>query len=185
MNPFNSRQLVTIIVFGISMFLVPACSDSNPQSTIPDIATESVVSKPNPTAIPSKEPTPEPPDMLFRYITAVQQLNAAQYKEAISSFDMVIRVLPDLTKAYLYRAIAHHKEKQTELALEDLDKAISIKSDFADAYRYRAIINSESGDFRLALTDLENALQFYNEQGDTRGAVEIQQMIRQSLEPQP
>ena len=71
------------------------------------------------------------------------------------------------------------------MALEDLDKAIAIKSDFADAYRYRAIINSESGNFRLALIDLENALQFYNEQGDTRGAVEVQQMIRQSLELSP
>ena len=94
---------------------------------------------PEPTATP--EPTSEPPDMLFTYTQAVQLLGAAQYEEAITAFDRVIRVLPEFAKAYNYRGVAYFHQERWELALEDFDKSIELKNTLPEVFRNRASVH--------------------------------------------
>jgi len=46
------------------------------------------------------------PDVLFRYMGAVNSLYAGQNDEAIPAFDLIIRVHPDMARAYYYRGLA-------------------------------------------------------------------------------
>ena len=131
--------------------------------------------KPDPTATP--EPTSEPPDMLFTYTQAVQLLGAAQYEEAVTAFDRVIRVLPEFARAYNYRGIAYFHQERWELALEDFDKSIELKKTFPDVFRNRASVHREMGNTRSAIEDLELALKLYREIGDIQSVNEIETIL--------
>ena len=138
---------------------------------------------PTPEPTPSPEPTSEPPDMLFRYLQAVQLLNAAQYEDAITSFDIVLRVLPDLAIAYNYRGVAYYHEEQYELALEDFDKSIELKKTSPTPFLNRATLHDKLGNTRLAIEDLEAALELYREAGNSSGVSAVQRQLERTAGP--
>ena len=121
--------------------------------------------------------------MLFRYTQAVQLLNAAQYEEAISSFDIVLRVLPDLAIAYNYRGVAYYHEEQYDLALENFDKAIELKKTSPTPFLNRSALHRKLGNTRLAIQDLEVALELYRESGNTSGIDAVQRQLNQAAGP--
>ena len=139
--------------------------------------------EPTPVPSPTPEPTAEPPDMLFRYLQAVQLLNAAQYEEAITSFDIVLRVLPDLAIAYNYRGVAYYHEEQYELALEDFDKSIELKKTSPTPFLNRATLHDKLGNTRKAIEDLEAALELYREAGNASGVSAVQRQLERTAGP--
>ncbi len=142
---------------------------------------------PEPTTIPEPTPTPEPtatatvtpepPDVLFRYMAGVNLLNAAQYDEAVSSFDMVIRVLPEMAKAYHYRGLAHYNEDRFELALEDFTKAIDLKPVFPEAFKNRGVLHLNQDNVRQGIEDLEEAIRLFENQGNLFAAAKAQSIL--------
>jgi len=121
--------------------------------------------------------------MLFRYMQAVHLLNAAQYEEAISSFDIVLRVLPDLAIAYNYRGVAYYHEEQYELALEDFDKSIELKNTSPTPFLNRATLHDKLGNTRKAIEDLESALELYREAGNSSGVSAVQRQLQRTAGP--
>ena len=139
----------------------------------------------SPTATPTPSPTPEPPDVLFRYMRAVQLLDAAQYEEAIPQFDLVIRVIPDLALAYHGRALAHYQREvpSPDLAMKDLDKAIELDPDLADAYRNRGVLRLNGDDREGGIDDLQKALTLYLGEGEAGKAALIRTMLERRRGP--
>jgi len=184
------KNLINFIPYSLTLiFIISSCSvDSESVEVIHTSQPSPTISNPTPipTAIPTEtpkpsakvEPTSKPPDVLFQYTKAVQLLNAAQYKEAITSFDLVLRVLPDLARAYNYRAVAYFNEKQYESALNDLNKSIELKSTFPPAYTNRAAVHIELGKTRLAIDDLEKALELHTKAGNIEGINSVQRIIK-------
>ena len=123
-------------------------------------------------------PTPETPDVLFRYLSAVQMLRASLYEDAIPQFDMVIRVLPDFAEAYHKRGICYYNENQENLALENFNKAIELKEDFAEAYRDRGVFYRNIGEHQNGMNDLHKALQIYSKREDSEKIEELENLIR-------
>ncbi|MDP7577936.1 MAG: hypothetical protein QGF12_00150 [SAR202 cluster bacterium] len=158
-----------------------------PQPTLIPEPTITAKSTPIPAENSTPSPTPEPPDLLFRYMYAVNLLNAAQYEEAIPQFDLVIRMLPDLALAYNYRARAHYKRDVPNLGLarSDLDKAIELDPNFAEAYRNRGVLKLNEGDEESGVIDLQKAFVLYIDRGDVVKAALIKTTIEQQRAPSP
>ena len=176
--------LVAVLMLACSQTPEPTPVPTQPPEPTP---TPAPTATPEPTVTPEPTPTPEPtaepPDMLFRYTQAVQLLNAAQYEEAISSFDIVLRVLPDLAIAYNYRGVAHYHEEQYDLALEDFDKSIELKKTSPTPFLNRATLHDKLGNTRLAIEDLEAAMELYRESGNAAGVNAVQRQLNQAAGP--
>ncbi len=139
------------------------------------------IPEPTPTPEPTATVTPEPPDVLFRYMAGVNLLSAAQYDEAVSSFDMVIRVLPKMAKAYHYRGLAHYNEERFELALEDFIKAIELKPVFPEAFMNRGVLHLNQGNLSQGIKDLEEAIRLFENQGNLFAAAEAQSILLRAI----
>ena len=157
--------------------LTPALDPPTPEPSAPT---------PEPSApTPEATSTPQTPDVLFRYTSAVQLLNAAQYEDAIPQFDFVIRLLPDLALAYNGRGLAHLEKDNPnlELALEDFDKAVEVDPDFADAYLNRALAHSRAGEQGKSIDDLQKALRLYIEEGEMGNAGLVRTLLERQRSP--
>jgi len=130
-----------------------------------------------PTSEPSPTPTAKPPDVLFKYSSGIQMLEAGQYKEAIPQFDMVIRVLPKFAQAYNGRGLAHFYNDEIDLALEDFNTAIELKPDMADAYMNRVAISLMKEQIPEAVKDMEKALTIYEREGNIDKEKEVRKML--------
>ena len=86
--------------------------------------------------------------------------------------------MPDLARAYNYRAVAYFNEKQYESALNDLNKSIELKSTFPPDYTNRAAIHLELGNTRLAIDDLQQALELHTKAGNIQGIKGVQRILR-------
>ena len=105
-------------------------------------------------------------DVLFDYLRAVGLLQAGMYKEAVGSFNVVLRIHPDLYLAYRGRGLARYNEDQFDLALEDFNRAIEIKPDYAEALRDRGVMHANQRRHAEARRDLERAVEIYRAKGD-------------------
>ena len=184
------KRAGALAAVAITAMLLLACSQPAEPTPMPSPTPEPTATPaptpeptPPPEPTPTPEPTAEPPDMLFRYTQAVQLLNAAQYEEAISSFDIVLRVLPDLAIAYNYRGVAYYHEEQYDLALENFDKAIELKKTSPTPFLNRSALHRKLGNTRLAIQDLEVALELYRESGNTSGIDAVQRQLNQAAGP--
>lgn len=191
-------KLVAATVISLVLLGVIACNESTsgpiptsstpiPQPTLIPEPTITDKSTPASTENSTPSPTPEPPDLLFRYMYAVNLLNAAQYEEAIPQFDLVIRMLPDLALAYHYRARAHYQREvpNLDLARSDLDKAIELDPNFAEAYQNRGVLKLNEGEEEGGVIDLQKALVLYIDKGDVVKAALIKTTIEQQRAPSP
>jgi tetratricopeptide (TPR) repeat protein len=179
--------VAAILVAALTAIACSNYAEPAPEPTSVLLSVPADTATPEPTPIPEATPTPEPtatatntpepPDVLFRYMAGVNLLNAAQYDEAISSFDMVIRVLPEMAKAYHYRGLAQYNEERFELALEDFIKAIELKPVFPEAFRNRGLLHLNQGNLHQGIEDLEQAIRLFENQGNLFGAAETQSIL--------
>ena len=166
---------------------IPAVAQAQALTSAPDPSTPEPPTPEPSTPTPEATYTPQTPDVLFRYTSAVQLLNAAQYEDAIPQFDFVIRLLPDLALAYNGRGLAHLEKDNPnlELALEDFDKAVELDPDFADAYLNRALAHSRAGEQDKSIDDLQKALRLYIEEGEVGSASLVRTLLERQRSPSP
>ena len=156
----------------------------SPSSTPPSIGTpiSSHTATPNPTATLAPSPTRAAmaeSQVLFQYSHALRLLKIREYKEAISAFGIVIRILPDFPLAYHGRGLAYHHTDRLELAIEDFDRAIDLKPDLAKAYHDRGVLKQELGDLDGAVADLVTALSLYENRGDESKIEQVGRVLHQ------
>ena len=102
-------------------------------------------------------PTPEIQSM-FLYTRGIQSLRAEEYKDAINTFTMVIKRMPNLAIAYKGRGAAYYGLNRMDLAEEALNKALAIDMDLGGAYLYLGLIHRDSGNLEKARKNLIKAV---------------------------
>ena len=154
-------------------------SEAAPAATATPAPAPSPTPSPSPSPEPSPEPEPTPAQtgVLFDYLYAVRLIEAAQWKDAIPAFGLVIRRLPEYGRAYFGRGLAYYNEEQLAPALEDFDRAIELEPTLAQAYKQRGMLHRDEGRTELAVSDLERALDLYQRRGDLARAVEVSQLL--------
>ena len=101
------------------------------------------------------------PDVLFRYMNAVNTLYAGQNEESLTAFDLIIRVHPEMPRAYYYRGVANYRSELNEPAMEDFNKAIELDPESGDTYLQRGLLHYDLGDDQAALKDFNTAIELY------------------------
>ena len=98
------------------------------------------------------------PDVLFRFMNAVNTLYAGQNEESIPAFDLIIRIHPEMPRAYYYRGVAFFRSEQNELALADFERSLELDPESGDTYLQRGLLRHEEGDDQGALDDYNTAI---------------------------
>ena len=98
------------------------------------------------------------PDVLFRFMNAVNTLYAGQNEESIPAFDLIIRIHPEMPRAYYYRGVAFYRSELTEQAMADFEKSIELDPESGDTYLQRGLLNYDTGDKQAALDDFNTAI---------------------------
>ena len=98
------------------------------------------------------------PDVLFRYMNAVNTLYAGQNEESIPAFDLIIRIHPEMPRAYYYRGVAFFRSEQHELAMADFEKSLELDPESGDTYLQRGLLHHDEGDEQAALSDFNTAI---------------------------
>lgn len=80
-----------------------------------------------------------------------------KYDEAISEFDKVINISPNLESAYYKRGLVYWKKGNYDQALSDLNKAIEINPKNPYVYVARADIYSRKNDYDKAWDNVHKA----------------------------
>ena len=106
----------------------------------------------------SEEDDESDPDVLFRFMSAVNTLYAGQNEESIPAFDLIIRIHPEMPRAYYYRGVAFLRSEQYDLAREDLEKSLELDPESGDTYLQRGLLHHDEGDEQAALDDFNTAI---------------------------
>ena len=197
-----SRKLQAVYLLGFTFLVLGiACSSTvgapsstplpEPTNTATPVPTATPIPEPPNTATPeptvtsepTEIPTPEPTaeiQALFRYSRAKQQLLAGFYDEAITSYTLVIRLLPDFALGYHGRGKAFYLNENPviQLALEDYNTAIELDPEFGEAYKDRAILYESQGDIEDAIADLEMAISLYHPERQAARLLEAQFLLQ-------
>ena len=177
LNNFHILSVIILILStaGCGNFTSDGTATAVPAMPTQEIASPSVEPEPeegsasqteDETSSEAEDDEDSTPDVLFRYMSGVNLLNAGQWKESVPQFDLVIRVHPELARAYFYRGIAQYHEDEDEAALEDYNKAIELDNRFAEAYHARGLLHYRNEDQQPALADLNKAIYHAPDFGD-------------------
>ena len=162
MNVNTHILLKLISPFALFMLTVVSCKapiENERATVINEQAT--IVATPLPTFEPENTITSTPStfsDSMFLYTKAVSELRAEEYKDAINTFSMVIKRVPNLAIAYKGRGAAYYYEKQYSLAKTDLTKAIELDARLGGAYLYLGKLHKDQGEHELAATELRKSI---------------------------
>ena len=85
-------------------------------------------------------------------------LDAGDFREAIECFSRAIRLSPDVSAGYRYRAYAYLELGDRVRALNDLDQAIRLKPDNVQGYADRAAELYLQRQYDQAIADCDRAL---------------------------
>src|SRR5580658_2158543 len=85
-------------------------------------------------------------------------LDAGDYQEAVECFSRAIRLRPNVSDAYRFRAYAYLEMGDRVQALNDLDQAIRLKPDDARGYADRAAELYIQRQYDQAIADCDRAL---------------------------
>ena len=141
--------------------------DAKPPAIQPVISTLMVQTTPSPTATLSVSPTPKAvlipsptPELeaLFIYNQGVRAFRVEEYNDAITSFNMVIKRLPEIALGYKARGGAYYGLEKYDRAIEDLEKAIEIDPDIGGAYLYLGLIYLAQDNKPQAKIELQKAI---------------------------
>ncbi|MFI3294670.1 MAG: tetratricopeptide repeat protein [Rikenellaceae bacterium] len=83
-----------------------------------------------------------------------------QYREAIESLNVLLRVEPKEFEGYFLRGVAKYNLDDLTGALTDFSKAIDENPAYTQAFQYRAITHSRMGMYNEALEDFHKAITF-------------------------
>ena len=172
LNVQHAMAAITLVGALVALAMLAACGGSPSDPTpAPQLSTPTAVSEPEPTPTPEPTVTPEPasdgesedgeesdPDVLFRFMNAVNTLYAGQNEESIPAFDLIIRVHPEMPRAYYYRGVAFYRSEQNEMAMADFEKSIDLDPESGDTYLQRALLHHDMGDSDAALDDFNTAI---------------------------
>ena len=133
--------------------------NSPPPTVQPVISATKVELKttPTPKAVPSPSPTPEL-EALFIYNQGIRAFRVEEYNDAITSFNMVIKRLPQLALGYKARGGAYYELEKYDRAKEDLEKAIDIDPNIGGAYLYLGLVYLAQENQSQAKVELEKAM---------------------------
>ena len=101
------------------------------------------------------------PDVLFRYMNAVNTLYAGQNEESLTAFDLIIRVHPEMPRAYYYRGVANYRSELNDQAMDDFDRSIELDPESGDTYLQRGLLHYDLGDEQAALKDFNTAIDLF------------------------
>ena len=110
-----------------------------------------------PASTPNPSPTPEL-EALFIYNQGVRAFRVEEYNDAVTSFNMVIKRLPEIALGYKARGGAYYKLEKYDKAKKDLQKAIDLNPEIGGAYMYLGFMSRDSGNITQAKTQLQKAL---------------------------
>ena len=116
---------------------------------------------PPPPAVPPPAPDPvAPPKPVWSdlYERACERLRAADYAEAVSDLNEVLRLNPDFTDALVPRATAYFRLGRYQLALADIDEEIRRRPASYQPFVSRSVVHETMGQPVQAVADLEIAL---------------------------
>ncbi len=100
-------------------------------------------------------------------------------REAISAYDMVLRLKPDFAEAYYNRGTAKTFIAEYAAAIADFDETICLKPEFVEAYYNRGLTKSTLNQPKAAEHDLRTALKLAKQQGQDNIKVNIKQRLRE------
>ncbi|MFM6136655.1 MAG: tetratricopeptide repeat protein, partial [Sphaerospermopsis kisseleviana] len=96
---------------------------------------------------------------------------------AIADFTQAITINPQDALAYNNRGLAKSKLGDKDGAITDYTQAIIINPQDAKAYGRRGLMYLLTGNKQQAIKDLETAKQLFQQQGDTQGSQQIQELL--------
>ena len=133
--------------------------NSSPSTVQPVISATKVQPQttPTPKAVLSPSPTPEL-EALFIYNQGIRAFRVEEYNDAITSFNMVIKRLPQLALGYKARGGAYYELEKYDRAKEDLEKAIDIDPNIGGAYLYLGLVYLAQENQSQAKVELEKAM---------------------------
>ncbi len=123
-----------------------------------DILAESLAALESATDGELEEEDESDPDVLFRFMSAVNTLYAGQNEESIPAFDLILRIHPEMPRAYYYRGVAFYRSEQIELAKADFEKSLELDPGSGDTYLQRGLLRLDEGDEQAALEDFNTAI---------------------------
>ncbi len=100
-------------------------------------------------------------------------------REAVSAYDMVLRLKPDFAEAAYNRGTAKTFIAEYEAAIADFDEAIRLKPEFLEAYYNRGLTKSTLNQNEAAEYDLQTALKLAKQQGHDNIKVNIVQRLQE------
>ncbi len=106
------------------------------------------------------------------------QLEARDYRGAISTFTKAVLLMPNSAAPYFNRGLVRFQLEDEFGALEDFDDAVQRNPRFAKAYLYRGSVLLSLGDQTNGLLDLRQAAELFEAQGDESGYQRSVKLIR-------
>ncbi|MBI2485732.1 MAG: tetratricopeptide repeat protein, partial [Deltaproteobacteria bacterium] len=85
-------------------------------------------------------------------------LTKGDFDNAITDYNEVIKIKPDLAEAYNNHGLAYLNKKEYISAIADFNQAIQLKPDYAIAYVNRGLTYHYKGDQNLAIADHNQAI---------------------------
>jgi tetratricopeptide (TPR) repeat protein len=95
---------------------------------------------------------------LEAFDTGARLLKAANYEQAILSFDRAVALKPDFADAYWMRAQANTALSKPRLALADFSRVVELRPSEASAYVDRASTHLELEQYADAISDCDRAV---------------------------
>jgi len=93
------------------------------------------------------------------YYTGFAFLNAANYRDAINTFNKAIALNPRSAEAFSNRGLAYNNLGNYDLAIKDYNSAIFLDSQSAQSYWRRGISYANVGDDKHAVLDYQKAIE--------------------------
>ena len=180
------RPYALIVLSATVLLLACGSPTTTPAATATSVATVTPTPVASPTPAPTPTPAPETEALptatpqvaaLFDYSRAVHLTRVQEWDDAIASYGIVIRKLPNFALAYHGRGRAYFGDERFGLAMEDFDTAIKLEPDFGGAYAERARVHIELGNTEAAVKDLELAIQRFHPLREGRLLAEARELL--------
>lgn len=86
-------------------------------------------------------------------------ISSEEYPKAIALFSQVVKLSPNFSEAYFFRAVAHHQAKNLLAAVADYNQALALRfSERLVIYNNRGNALMQLGDYGGAIASLEKLL---------------------------
>jgi len=98
-------------------------------------------------------------DIQHYLIEGHNDLMKSDYTSAITRFNTIIQIKPDLLEAYYFRGFAKYSLSDYQGAFVDFNKVIELNPYFSEGYRFRGITKAAMQDYQDAMEDFNKAVE--------------------------